>query len=124
LDCPEYTAKYKGRNAAGFESFGRHANGGGVNASRSARSGIYDNPSVGGGGNPWTLAPGDTSVNAGGPSSTVLDDADFGRTFLGTNLGGQSSGGRVRDLFNPQPNETRPQPVLILPPDDDEEGKQ
>ena len=121
LDCPEYTAKYKGRNAAGFESFGRHSNGGVPASSRSARTGTYENPAIGGGGNPWTLAPGDTSVNAGGPSSSVLDDADFGRTFLGTNLGGQNSGGRVRDVFNPQSNETRSLPVLKPPPADDED---
>lgn len=119
-DCPEYTAKYKGRNAAGFETFAPHSTGGIANASRSSRSGTEDNQAVGGGRNPWTAAIGDNSVNAGGPQGSVLDDADFGRTFLGTDLtatGGAS--GRVRDVFSPPPDYNA-QKTLTLPPADDE----
>ena len=57
------------------------------------------NPAVGGGRDPWSLGAGSNSVNAGGPSSTVLDDADFGREFLGTNLGDGSQPRRLRDVL-------------------------
>lgn len=123
-DCPEYTAKYKGRNAAGFETFAPHSTGGIANAARSSRSGTEDNQAVGGGRNPWTAAIGDNSVNAGGPQGSVLDDADFGRTFLGTDLtatGGASS--RVRDVFSPPPDYNA-QRTLTLPTADDEDDVQ
>jgi len=99
-DCPEYLAKFKGRNAAGYESFGPHSNGTVAGSTRGARAGTYENPAIVGGRDPWSLGPGSNSVNAGGPSSTVMeDDADFGRLFLGTNLGGGQESGRMRDLL-------------------------
>jgi hypothetical protein len=115
-DCPEYMAKFKGRNAAGYEAFGSHSSG--AAPARSPRTGTYENPAIGGGTDPWALGIGNSSVNNGGPSTTVLDDADFGREFLGTNLGDGSSPNRVRDIFN-QPVEpwTEPIELLEVPPE-------
>lgn len=98
-DCPEYIQKFQGRNAAGYESFGAHSIG--ITGATSARAGTQENQSIGGGSNPWAMGIGNNSLNAGGPSESVLDDADFGRTFLGTNLGGGAESGRVRDIFAP-----------------------
>lgn len=121
-DCPAYLAKFKGRNASGFESFGAHSNGGGGSA-RSARSGTSENPAVGGGRDPWSLGPGSNSVNAGGPSSTVLDDADFGREFLGTNLGDGSQSGRLRDLIK-SPEKPWEEKIIELPAAPEEEDSE
>lgn len=119
-DCPAYLAKFKGRNSAGYESFGPHSNGLGGTA-RSARSGTHENPAVGGGRDPWSLGPGSNSVNAGGPSSSVLDDADFGREFLGTNLGDGTQPSRLRDLLK-QPESPRDDRVIKLPEAPEEDG--
>ena len=119
-DCPEYLAKFKGRNAAGYESFGAHSNGTVTGSTRGARAGTYNNPSVGGGRDPWALAPGSNSVNAGGPSSTVLEDADFGREFLGTNLGDGSQPRRMRDLLK-EPTKPWDGGVIELPRAPEEE---
>lgn len=121
-NCPEYLAKFKGRNAAGYESFGAHSNGTVAGSTRGARAGTYNNPGVGGGRDPWALGPGSNSVNAGGPSSTVIEDADFGREFLGTNLGDGSQSQRMRDLLK-QPTKPWDGGVIKLPeaPDEDDD---
>jgi len=121
-DCPEYLAKFKGRNAAGYESFGAHSNGSVPGSTRGARAGTYSNPSIGGGRDPWSLGPGSNSVNAGGPTSTVLEDADFGREFLGTNLGDGSQPTRMRDLLK-EPRKPWNGSVIELPkaPEEDED---
>ena len=121
-DCPAYLAQFKGRNAAGYESFGAHSNGTVAGSTRGARSGTISNPGVGGGRDPWSLGPGSNSVNAGGPSSTVLDDADFGREFLGTNLGDGNQPRRLRDLIK-EPNRPWDGGVIELPqaPEEDDD---
>lgn len=96
-DCPEYLRQFQGRNSGGFESFGAHSTGG--TPTRSARAGTQSNQSVGGGTNPWDRGIGSNSINAGGPSESILDDADFGRTFLSTPLGDGTAPGRLTDIF-------------------------
>lgn len=127
LDCPEYLRRYQGRNRSGWESVGAHSSPAIV--STSPRAGTAGNPAVGSrdiwGSGPHSRpsAIGSNSVNAGGPSTTVLDDADFGREFLGTNLGGSSSGQRMRDLFK-EPEEPWQEETLPLPapePQDEDE---
>ncbi len=123
-DCPEYMPKFQGRNAAGYESFGAHSTSGIGGGRTSARAGTYRNPAIGGGNDLWTGSGiGDNSINAGGPSTTVLDDADFGREFLSTPLGDGSQPNRVRDLFSgpKQPTTGIGLDNLILPPDDNDE---
>ena len=121
-DCPQYLAQFKGRNAAGYESFGAHSNGTVAGSTRGARSGTYSNPGVGGGRDPWSLGAGSNSVNAGGPSSTVLEDADFGREFLGTNLGDGSQPRRLRDLIK-EPTQPWGSDLIELPqaPEEDDD---
>lgn len=127
LDCPEYLRRFQGRNRSGWESVGAHSSPAIV--STSPRAGTAGNPAVGSrdiwGSGPHSRpsALGSNSVNAGGPSTTVLDDADFGREFLGTNLGGGSSGQRMRDLFK-EPDEPWQEEILTLPapePQDEDE---
>lgn len=72
-DCPEYVRKNQGRSADGTEGFGAHSiAGSGRGAPRQTRQ-------VGGENN--QLGYDFSQHNNGGPSTTVLDDADFGRTF-------------------------------------------
>jgi len=124
LDCPEYLRKFQGRNRSGWESVGAHSSPAIV--STSPRAGTAGNPSVGSrdiwGSDPHSRpsAIGSNSVNAGGPSTSVLDDADFGREFLGTNLGGAAQDRRMRDLFK-EPNEPWQEEVLTLPAPETEE---
>ena len=122
LDCPEYQKKFQGRNNSGFESFGSHSIG--STATRSPRAGTTINPAIGGGSDPWKLGIGDNSMNAGGPSGSVLDDADFGRTFPNTPLGTGEVSGRVRDIFRTptDPWEEPPLETLPTPPGEDEDG--
>ena len=74
LECPDYLKAYTGRNASGFEVFGRqHATPAGSGPQTATR------PFGGGGGvisgGAQQLGQiGDNSINNGGPSSTVLED--------------------------------------------------
>ena len=108
-DCPEYVRGPSGRNAAGYEAFtqGRHGgdgNGGGIGGTVSAGSGIGA-----GGDGIWQAgggAIGSNSINAGGPSTTVLDDTDFSKEFLNNPIQIGEPSGRVRDLvLDPQEDE-------------------
>lgn len=72
-DCPEYVAKPQGRGADGYESFAPHSIAG------SGRGGPPATRRVGSSGNqPGTDFSQHTN---GGPSTSVLDDAGFERTF-------------------------------------------
>ena len=111
LDCPEYLKTFEGRDAQGFEDVrlfiprgtdrgpGSSAGTGRMTGSRAA------NPQVAGGTNPWALGIGNNSVNAGGPSTTILDDGpevDFSREFLSNPVRDPDRGGRLRDLILPE----------------------
>ncbi len=118
-DCPEYMRKHQGRNNQGFESFGSHSIG--RTTTSAPRAGTQSNQAIGGGSNPWSQAIGSNSVNAGGPSESVIDDADFGREFLSTPLGSESQDGRLRDLFNSPTDPWKDPQVLTLPPPEDDD---
>ena len=120
-DCPEYMPQFEGRNAAGFESFGAHSTSG-IQSARRAQTGIPANGAVGGNSDLWSGGGiGDNSFNNGGPSTTVLGDADFGREFLSTPLGDGTQSGRVRDLFGEPKQPVTGLDNLILPPDPEED---
>ena len=100
-DCPEYVQGPQGRDAGGFEAFtqGRHG-GDGVGGVQRATTSQVGRGARGDG--IWQAgrgAIGSNSVNAGGPSTTVLDDTDFGKEFLGQPVQGGPPPGRVRDLI-------------------------
>ena len=106
LECPEYLAKFRGRNAAGFESFEGMA-GRGTDTGPSTSTHVVGGGVVGGGTSQLGRI-GDNSVNGGGPSTSVLDDPanNFDRTFQGKDFDyGQNDGRRVRDLLT-EPDET------------------
>ena len=121
LDCPEYLRTYQGRNRSGWESVGAHSSP--AIGSGSSRAGTGGTPAAGtrdiwgSGPHSRPAAIGSNSQNAGGPSTTVMDDADFGREFLGTNLGGSGSGNRLRDAFK-GPDEPWQEEILTLPAPD------
>ena len=106
-DCPEYVRGPQGRNAAGYERFtrGRHigsGNGGGISGT-TTRAGIGAR-----GDSIWSAGGGAIgSVNNGGPSTTVLDDTDFGKEFLNNPVFEDTPGSRLRDI--------------VLDPEDDDE---
>lgn len=123
-DCPEYLRKFAGRNGSGFESFGAHApSGSGISTSQGARASTTGGRSPQSGATPWNSSLGDNSINAGGPSTTIFDDSNFGRGFQGTNgeETGGSSGNRLRDVFK-EPEVPWQEPEILLPqPPEDEE---
>jgi len=121
-DCPEYLRKYSGRNASGFETFSTHAPSGTSSSSGTRPGRTYGSPVIGGAADPWSSSIGDNSINGGGPSTTVLDDADFGREFLGTDLNRGTSGGRVRDIFK-DPEEPWENKPILLPPPEQKDGE-
>ena len=121
-DCPAYLAKFKGRNAAGYESFSPHSSGGVSRSTSGARAGTLTNRNVGGGRDPWSANLGDNSINAGGPSTTVLDDTSFGQG-LGPRLEPIGEPDRVRDLIK-QPDRPWETDAIELPTaDGDEDGE-
>jgi len=121
-DCPEYLRSFQGRGSDGFERFGAHSNAGiPSNGGGRGGGGGSNNPNnIGGGNDLWTGSGiGDNSVNAGGPSTTILDDvnvhSDFGR------ITPEGESGRVRDLFGEQPQpDLDENDILQLPPPEDE----
>jgi len=72
-DCPEYIAKPQGRAVDGTESFGAHSIAG-------SGRGAAPRPRIVGGSNNQ-LGNDYSTHNNGGPSTSVLDDAGFERTF-------------------------------------------
>ena len=97
-NCPEYLKKFRGRDASGWESFNGRA---GTGTDRSQRQQApASRRSLG-------LPIGDNSVNAGGPSSTIFDDApevSFDREFLNKPIIIEEEPGRLRDLLK-QPDD-------------------
>jgi len=73
-ECPEYIRQNEGRAADGSEGFGAHSIAG------SGRGQPTGTRQVGAAADPFTSRDYTTHTN-GGPSTGVLDDADFGRTF-------------------------------------------
>jgi len=123
-DCPEYLRQFAGRNRSGFESFGAHApsgTGGGTGGGTGSGtgSGITRGRSPQSGTSPWNSSLGDNSINAGGPSTTVLDDTTFSGGFQG--IGGKDdTSGRVRDRFREPETPWEEQPILLPEPKKDE----
>jgi len=108
-DCPEYMRSQSGRDAAGFEDFSTLRHGGtGVSGTR-ARAGRTISGDIGSQGDRlWQAGGGvigSNSINGGGPSTTVLDDTDFGKEFLGTPVLIDEPGVRIRDLFKEEEDE-------------------
>ena len=121
LECPEYLKKFRGRNNAGVESFDGMA-GRGTDSGpqiRSLATGNAVGRVIGGGGDPWSSGIGNSSVNNGGPSTTVLDDPanSFDRSFPGKDFDyGQNDGARLRDLITePDGEEDDALDILTLP---------
>ena len=75
LECPEYLRAFKGRNAQGFERFGRqHATPAGSGPSSNPSTQAFGGGSAIIGGRSQLGQIGDNSINGGGPSTTILDD--------------------------------------------------
>ena len=117
LECPEYLKAYSGRNAGGYEVFGKqHATPAGSGPRATPRS--LGLPVPIGGGARQLGQIGDNSVNGGGPSTSILDDPanSFDRTFPGKEFDyGQNDGARVRDLLE-EAEDPWNAPVEITPP--------
>jgi len=102
-DCPEYLRRNRGRDAAGVEAFtqGRHGGRGsraGITGTVAATSKTASGDIGSGAENFWDEGIGST-MSSTGPSSTVLDDTDFGKLFRGQPVIGAPTGGRIRDMF-------------------------
>ena len=129
-DCPEYLRTFQGRDRDGFEDYERYRPlgvEGGPNRPVTGQGNGLGGLNIAGGSDPWSAAIGDNSVNAGGPSTTLLDDGpevDFSREFLGNPIRIQDDPGRLRDLLT-EPDQDEDLFVideLILPePDQDDE---
>lgn len=107
LECPEYLRQFQGRDATGFESFETYRPRG-VERSSPARPQLGNavGPNIAGGGDPWSVGIGSNSINAGGPSGTILEDGpevSFDREFIGNPVRVQDDPGRVRDLITEPP---------------------
>ncbi|MGB3456372.1 MAG: hypothetical protein WBA35_08435, partial [Litorimonas sp.] len=115
LDCPEYLRTFQGRDAAGFENYEQYR-------PRGVRS--APGPSVPTPMRDLGLPIGDNSVNAGGPSTTMMDDGpevSFDREFLGNPVIVQGDPGRLRDIFaEPDEDETRLDLEDLFRPDEDD----
>jgi len=111
-DCPKYLKQFQGRNAAGFESFSAHNNSG---SKAPVRRGVHTtgnrSPHTS---NPWNSSLGDNSINAGGPSTTVLNDTTFSHGFQGIGAQDIKPQRSVRDLFRP-PDRPWNGEVILLP---------
>lgn len=116
LDCPEYLRTFQGRNSDGFESFDQYKSRGvrttgTPGAPAGFRRGNSTGANIAGGGDPWSTGIGNNSINAGGPSSTLLDDGPevgFSREFLSNPIRIEDDSRRLRDLFRePDPDESR-----------------
>jgi len=128
-ECPEYLRQFQGRGTDGFERFGAHSTAGipARDGSRTAGGGGNDPYAIGGGSDIYGVRPhtrpvgiGDNSVNAGGPSTTILDDGpevnlhrDYGR------LPPEGDPNRVRDIFGEEaPPDYDVNDIIILPEED------
>ncbi|MGJ8561236.1 MAG: hypothetical protein ACSHX3_13455 [Litorimonas sp.] len=103
-ECPEYLRTFQGRDANGFESFDRYRPRGVERSStpQGFRQGNAVGRNIAGGGDPWSTGIGNNSINAGGPSSTMLDDGpevNFSREFLGNPVRVEEDQTRLRDIF-------------------------
>lgn len=123
-DCPEYLRQFAGRNASGFESFSPHASQrtvGGTQATRRGVSGLGTvQTGAQGGRGAFNGGLGNNSYNAGGPSTTVLDDTTFSHGFQG--LGAQDdTSTKLRDLFDEPDRPWDEKPILLPSPKDEED---
>ncbi len=122
LECPEFLKTFQGRDANGLESTRLHIPrgtdrgpggiGGRMTSTRAS------NAQIAGGSDPWKLGIGNNSVNAGGPSTTILDDGpevDFSREFLSNPVRNPDRAGRLRDLIQPEDDADDELPELIFP---------
>ena len=100
-DCPEYVRRNRGRDATGFEGFSnaRHGGGLGVPTGTRARAGRLSTGDIGATGEQYWDRGIDNALSGIGPSTTVLDDVDFSKEFLGSPVIVPSDQGRIRDLF-------------------------
>lgn len=109
-DCPEYLRTFQGRDANGFESFDQYRPRGVERSTtpQGFRQGNSVGRNIAGGGDPWSTGIGSNSINAGGPSSNLLDDGpevDFSREFLGNPVRVQEDQTRLRDIFADPPED-------------------
>ena len=130
LECPKYLRTFQGREADGFESYERYKARGVTNmvpagVSPGFRRGNSVGRNIAGGTDPWAGGIGNNSINAGGPSTTLLDDGpevDFSREFLENRIRIEDDANRVRDLFRePDPDETRIMIDELVQPEPDPE---
>ena len=101
-DCPQDVRGPRGRDAMGFERYSepRHGGATGLGPGARARAGDLSTGDIGATGEQFWNKGFGTVLSSHGPSTTVLDDVDFSKEFLGSPVIVSEPGGRVRDLFD------------------------